>query len=172
MPHNLVMRVAAITIAVLSTWVIPGRAAHADDPVACDADRTAIVVDTATRVLTLCEKGAAVATFPVAIGQNGVGKEREGDRKTPLGTYTLGAPRPSKGYGTFIPIGFPTREQKENGVTGGAIGIHGPERRLRALGSLAVTFGWTYGCVAVSSDVEMRSIVRWMGRRSLSIEIR
>lgn len=27
--------------------------------------------------------------FPIAIGQNGVGKEKEGDRKTPLGDYSV-----------------------------------------------------------------------------------
>ncbi|HUQ03931.1 MAG TPA: L,D-transpeptidase family protein [Kofleriaceae bacterium] len=166
------MRVAAITIAVLGTWALPGPTARADDAVACDADQTAIVVDTATRVLTLCEKGAAVATFPVAIGGGGVGKVREGDDKTPLGTYRLGAPRASSDYGTFIPVGFPTKAQKKAGITGGSIGVHGPDRRLRALGRVAVALGWTRGCVAVSSDVEMRSIVRWMGRRALSIEIR
>jgi murein L,D-transpeptidase YafK len=169
MPHNPVMRLAAITIAALGTWAVP---ASADDEVACDRESTGIVVDTATRTLTLCERGAAVRSFPVAIGGGGVGKEKEGDGKTPLGAYRLGAPRASADYGTFIPIGFPTAAQKKRGVTGGAIGIHGPDRRLRALGRVAVALGWTRGCVAVSSDVEMRSIVRWMGRRALSIEIR
>jgi murein L,D-transpeptidase YafK len=172
MPHNLVMRLAAITIAALGTCLIPGGAASADDAVACDAARTAIVVDTATRVLSLCERGKAVATFRVAIGGGGVGKQKEGDGKTPLGTYRLGAPRASADYGTFIPVGFPTREQKKAGVTGGAIGIHGPPRALRALGRVAVALGWTQGCVAVGSDAEMMSIVRWMRRRALSIEIR
>jgi murein L,D-transpeptidase YafK len=160
------MRAAALVIALVGTWVVPARAD------VCEGAAPSIVVESARRVMTLCEDGEAVATFPVAIGQNGVGKEKEGDRKTPLGTYPLGKPRPSKGYGTFIPIGFPTVAQKERGITGGAIGIHGPERRLRAFGSLAVALGWTYGCVAVGSDAEMMSISRWMGRRSLSIEIR
>jgi murein L,D-transpeptidase YafK len=145
--------------------------ARADDATACDEAGTAIVVETATRTLHLCERGASVASFPVAIGGNGTGKEKEGDGKTPLGTYRLGAPRASSDYGTFIPIGFPTAAQKRRGVTGGAIGIHGPDRRLQALGRVAVALGWTRGCIALSSDVEMRSIVRWMGRRSLSIEI-
>lgn len=158
------MRVAALAIVLVGTSSVPARGDVCKD--------TSIVVDTATRVMTLCERGAAVATFPVAIGQNGVGKEKEGDKKTPLGTYTLGKPRPSKDYGTFIPIGFPTADQKKRGITGGAIGIHGPDRRLRALGSLAVALGWTYGCVAVASDAEMMSISRWIGRRALSIEIR
>lgn len=172
-----------VLIAVAATVALCGAAsapAHAedDDPAAdvCTGAGTAIVVDTAARSLTLCEQGAAIESYPVAIGGNGAGKEREGDGKTPLGTYALAAPRRSSDYGTFIPIGFPTAAQKKRGVTGGSIGIHGPDRRLRALGRAAVTFGWTRGCVAVGSDVEMRSIARWVearrARSSLSIEIR
>lgn len=176
MPHNPVMRLATITLVVVATSAISAASALADDAVACDAGTTAIVVDTKRRVLTLCERGKATASFPVAIGASGAGKEKEGDDKTPLGTYTLGAPRRSRAYGTFIPIGFPTAEQKKRGVTGGAIGIHGPDRRLRALGRIAVAVGWTRGCVAVSSDVEMRSISRWVSvnkaRGPLSIQIR
>lgn len=159
-----------MVIAVVGTSVAPARAD--DGGSACADAETAIVVDTASRVLALCERGAVVASFPVAIGAGGAGKEMEGDGKTPLGTYVLGAPRRSADYGTFIPVGFPTAAQKQRGITGSAIGIHGPDRRLRALGRLGVALGWTRGCVAVSSDVEMRSIVRWMGRRALSIEIR
>lgn len=170
MPHNLVMRLAVITAALLGTSSIPAAADI------CEGAGTAVVVDTSARTLALCADDATVESYPVAIGAGGAGKEREGDGKTPLGTYTLGAPRRSSDYGTFIPIGFPTAEQKKRGITGGAIGIHGPDRRLRALGRVAVALGWTRGCVALSSDVEMRSISRWVsvnkGRRSLSIEIR
>lgn len=168
------MRAAAMVIVLVGTSAIPG--ARADDAAACDTVGTAVVVETSTRTLHLCERGASVARYPVAIGGNGAGKEKEGDGKTPLGTYALGAPRASSDYGTFIPIGFPTAAQKKRGVTGGAIGIHGPDRRLQVLGRVAVALGWTGGCVAVGSDVEMRSISRWVrvnrGRGSLSIEIR
>jgi hypothetical protein len=157
---------------------LPGQARADDD--ACTDAGTAIVVDTGARILALCERGTATSTFPVAIGGGGVGKQREGDDRTPLGAYPLGAPRRSSAYGTFIPIGFPTAAQRARGVTGGAIGIHGPDRRLRRLGRLAVALGWTRGCVAVSSDDEMTAISRWVrrhrgaaGRRDpLSIQIR
>lgn len=180
MPDKPVMRplrsgaFAVVVVAALAALAAPPAAA--DDLVACDAGATTILVDTSTRVLTLCERGKVAATYPVAIGGGGVGKEQEGDGKTPLGTYPLGAPRRSRAYDTFIPIGFPTAAQRERGVTGGAIGIHGPDRRLRALGRVAVALGWTRGCVAVSSDVEVRSIARWVSvnraRGSLSIQIR
>jgi L,D-peptidoglycan transpeptidase YkuD (ErfK/YbiS/YcfS/YnhG family) len=175
MPHNLVMRFAAITFAIAVISAI--SAAHADDAICAGTGAgTAVVVDTGTRTLALCDAGAAVEEYPVAIGGGGVGKEKEGDGKTPIGTYDLGAPRRSADYGTFIPIGFPTAEQKKRGLTGGSIGIHGPDRRLKSLGRVAVALGWTSGCVALSSDVEMRSISRWVrvnrGRRALSIEIR
>ncbi len=168
---------AIVAAAALVAAIAPhARAEDGEISSACVGAGTEILVDTAARVLTLCEHGAAVASYPVAIGGNGAGKQREGDGKTPLGRYALAAPRRSSDYGTFIPIAFPTAAQQKRGITGGAIGIHGPDRRLRALGRAAVTFGWTRGCVAVSSDVEMRSIARWVqarrARSPLSIEIR
>ncbi len=156
----------------MTAWAATARA----DDTRCGPGLTTVVVDTAARVMTLCEDGAAVGEFAVAIGGGGVGKQREGDGKTPLGSYLLGAPRRSSDYGTFIPIGFPTAHQRKRGFSGGAIGIHGPDRRLRMLGQLAVTLGWTRGCVAVASDDQMKTITTWVGqlrrRQALSIEIR
>lgn len=37
-----------------------------------------------------------LSNIPVVLGKNGIGKQKEGDGKTPLGTYTLG---PAFGYG-------------------------------------------------------------------------
>jgi murein L,D-transpeptidase YafK len=69
------------------------------------------------------------------IGHGGVGKTKAGDGKTPAGTYTLGQPRPSSKYGLFIPIGYPTVEQRKQGMTGGAVGVHGLDRRVKWLGA-------------------------------------
>lgn len=99
------------------------------------------------------------------LGKHGVGKEREGDGKTPIGRYALGAPRRSKAYATFIPVGYPTEEQRRRGMTGGAIGVHGPDRRVRWLGALVNAFDTTDGCVGVATDDEMREIVAWLDRK-------
>src|SRR4051812_49740628 len=112
-------------------------ATHAATPQAVDACRglgAAVVVRTSEHALLLCEGDAQHARYSVSLGAGGVGKRREGDERTPLGAYALGAPRASKSYGTFVPVGYPTTEQSRLGFTGGAIGIHGPPRAFARMG--------------------------------------
>ena len=90
----------------------------------------------------------------------------------PLGRYALHKPRASASYGLFIPIGYPTPEQRAQGFTGGAIGIHGPGRGLRWLGALNNFLDTTDGCVGVATDPEMAAIAEWTARnRAASIVI-
>ncbi len=59
------------------------------------------------------------------------------------------------------------------GDTGGAIGIHGPGRRFRWLGSLSTLSDWTAGCIAVGSDAEIDEISSWVNRHQVrSVTIR
>jgi hypothetical protein len=128
----------------------------------CAGRGTALVVRTGARVLYVCQSGRARAHHAVALGRGGIGKQREGDGRTPLGVYPLGAPRRSVRYGTFIPIGYPTPEQMRQGYTGSAVGLHGPERRSRWLGPLTLMVDWTQGCLAVGSDGAIDAIARWV----------
>jgi murein L,D-transpeptidase YafK len=139
----------------------------------CAAPDTRVVVDLAKHTLVLCEKDKARGTFSVRLGRGGIGKTREGDGKTPIGTYTLGEPRPSNRYGTFIPIGFPTEEQKKMGYTGSAVGVHGPARWVKWMGSLVNTFDSSDGCVGVARDAEIEEIASWVRAASVrTIELR
>ena len=124
----------------------------------CHGGASAIVVDTSHHVLALCDGGRPIESFGVRLGRHGTGKRREGDGKTPLGTYGLGDPTPSAAYGTFIPVGYPTEEQRRLGFTGSAIGVHGPARGARWLGSWVNFFDTTDGCVGIATDAEMRRI--------------
>ena len=103
-----------------------------------------------------------IASHPVALGWRGIGKRRRGDGKTPLGRYDLGVPRPSRKYGTFIPVGYPTAEQRQRGFTGSAIGIHGPPRETRHAGLANVADDWTLGCIAVADDATIRAVAAWV----------
>src|SRR5689334_5201521 len=69
---------------------------------ACAGRASLVYVDTSARRLHLCEGGASVKQFPVALGTRGIGKRKQGDWKTQLGTYGLSAPRASSSFGTFI----------------------------------------------------------------------
>jgi murein L,D-transpeptidase YafK len=131
-----------------------------------------IVVATTSRTLSLCEDGKVRARYRVAIGSGGVGKTRQGDRRTPIGLYPLGAPRRSNNYGVFVPVGYPTQAQARAGFTGDGVGVHGPPRELASAGVLNVAADWTAGCVAVSSDREIGEIAGWVrGRPHPTIRI-
>jgi murein L,D-transpeptidase YafK len=112
----------------------------------------------------LCEAGKVDRTFVVALGTRGVGKQRQGDWRTPLGRYGLGPPRASKNFHTFVPVGYPTPAQARMGFTGGAIGIHGPPRNYGTLAQLAmlVEQDWTAGCIAVATDRDIDTVAAWV----------
>lgn len=161
-------RVAALTLfaASLAAGSIPG-VSHAAEPTGeelCHGQRRSVVViDTAAHLLALCRGARADRVFAVAIGSGGVDKRREGDAKTPLGTYRLGRPRASSaGFHRFIHVGYPTAAQRRQGFTGSAIGIHGPPRGVPR-GSVA--YDWTIGCIAVDRDEYIEAIEAWVNRR-------
>jgi murein L,D-transpeptidase YafK len=139
----------------------------------CSAKDSRIVVESAKHRLALCEGDREIAAFGVRLGRGGVGKMAEGDGKTPLGTYAMGEPRPSERFGVFIPIGYPTAEQRSKGYTGGDVGVHGPHRWVRWLGSLVNTFDSSDGCVGVATDDEINRIAAWAKQTHVrTIEIR
>jgi L,D-peptidoglycan transpeptidase YkuD (ErfK/YbiS/YcfS/YnhG family) len=160
----------ATLVSILVALVVPsdGRAAAAS---ACAGGATAVVVDTRAHALSLCAAGRAAETFRVALGSGGVGKRRAGDNRTPLGSYPLGAPRASRLFGTFIPVGYPTVAQARAGMTGGAVGIHGPARGFEHAGLLNTATDWTAGCIAVGSDAEIGRIAAWIRAHRAAVRI-
>ncbi|MFN0063301.1 MAG: murein L,D-transpeptidase family protein, partial [Myxococcaceae bacterium] len=125
------------------------------------------LVDTKEHRLWLCEADLAVKAFKIAIGRGGAGKRKQGDLKTPLGTYSLGSPRASTRFGIFIPIGYPTTEQSKQGFTGKDVGIHGPDRRFRWLGGANNWMDWTQGCIAVATDDSIEEISNWVNLKKI-----
>ena len=135
----------------------------------CAPGETAVVVDTRTHRMHLCSAGTADRTFAVALGSRGVGKQRQGDARTPLGRYGLGPPRTSKDFHIFIPVGYPTPQQARMGFTGSAIGIHGPPRGWKTLAELAalVSQDWTIGCIAVTTDEDIEAVAAWVRKHEV-----
>jgi murein L,D-transpeptidase YafK len=155
---------------LLSTLVLLTLVARpTTSPGPCASLGSAILVQTAAHALTLCEAGQTGETFRVALGTGGVGKQRQGDAKVPLGTYPLGTPRASSSFGTFILIGYPTPAQRRAGFTGSAVGVHGPLRSARLRASEENTaFDWTLGCIAVGSDDEIERIAAWVREKRVT----
>jgi len=135
----------------------------------CRSGETAVVVDTHAHLLHLCAGGAVERSFTVSLGTNGVGKQHQGDNRTPLGSYPLGPPRASQSFHVFVPVGYPTRAQARLGFTGGAIGIHGPPRGVGGLAQLAmlVRSDWTAGCIAVATDDEIDDVAAWVRKHAV-----
>ncbi|HEX4924082.1 MAG TPA: L,D-transpeptidase family protein [Bdellovibrionales bacterium] len=127
-----------------------------------------LIVESSQNRLYVCENGQPVASYRVALGRRGAGKMREGDLKTPLGSYPLGQPRHSDKFHVFIPVGYPTRAQKAEGYTGSAIGIHGPPRAWASSAVTGITayVNWTDGCIAVGYDEVIEELGRWVSRHS------
>jgi murein L,D-transpeptidase YafK len=138
----------------------------------CPPSGTQLVVETSTRTLSLCEDGKPAHSYRVSLGRGGLEKHREGDRRTPIGDYPLEAGRPSAEFHTFLHVGYPTAAERAAGDNGGDIGVHGPGRKYRLLGSLSTLSDWTAGCIAVASDAEIDQIAAWVrdhGVRTISI---
>lgn len=130
--------------------------------VKCLSPLTHISVASSLGILVLCEQGEGLKKYRVSLGSGGIDKRLEGDRKTPIGIYTLGQPKASDRFGTFIPVGYPTAAQKAAGFTGADVGIHGPDRAFQFLGDITVMINWTAGCIALGYDLEINEIKDWV----------
>lgn len=128
------------------------------DMTPCHGRAPYVHVDTSSHRLWLCEGATPDGVVGVRLGKGGVGKTSEGDGKVPLGRYELGKPRRSEKFGLFIPIAYPTAAQRALGYTGGSVGIHGPHRSVRWLGSLVNAFDTTDGCVGLATDEETAQV--------------
>lgn len=128
----------------------------------CAGRRNAIVIDADAHRLLLCRDEKPEREFAVSLGKGGLDKRVTGDNRTPLGAFSLGAPRPSQDFHLFIPVGYPTAQQAAAGFTGGDIGIHGPKKGWRWLGRLLDVRDWTRGCIAVNRTQDIEAIAAWV----------
>ena len=122
-----------------------------------------VLIEKKERRLTLFSKGEVIKTYKIALGGNPVGpKERQGDNKTPEGTYIIDSRNRDSGYHLSLHISYPNEKDKmrakELGVSpGGDIMIHGIKNGLSWVGASHAEVDWTKGCIAVT-DEEMEEI--------------
>ena len=155
----------------VTSLLISLPAVSSDFPV---ADK--VVVEKAERKLHLLKDGEPFRTFDIALGVEPVGdKEREGDQKTPEGTYSLDGRNPDSDYFLSIHISYPNNEERRQARStgidpGGAIMIHGQPNVPNYSAAYYRKEDWTNGCIAVSNS-DMIDI--WlMTSNEVSIEIR
>jgi len=120
-----------------------------------------IVVQKADHVMSLWKQGRIIKTYPIlAFGADPYGtKMREGDEKTPEGTYFINEKHPSPHFQKFLNISYPNEADieraKRMGVpVGGNVGIHGDRGGISGFFQ-RMDKNWTDGCIAMrNADIE------------------
>jgi tetratricopeptide (TPR) repeat protein len=135
-----------------------------------------ILIKKKDRRLSLLSKGKVLKAYKIALGGNPNGpKERQGDNKTPEGTYFIDSRNKDSRYHLSLHISYPNdkdkKRAKELGVSpGGDIMIHGIKNGYSSVGDLHAEFDWTKGCIAVT-DEEIEEIDRLVPNGTI-VEIR
>lgn len=115
-----------------------------------------VLVEKKARRLTLLSNGRVLKTYKISLGGNPEGpKEREGDKKTPEGNYTIDGRNFRSGYHLSLHISYPNEDDrkraKELGAPpGGQIMIHGMKNGYGWVGPFHTLYDWTQGCIAVT----------------------
>jgi murein L,D-transpeptidase YafK len=125
-------------------------------PLGTVADR--MVIEKTAHRLSLYIGGRLLKTYKVALGPNAKGpKEREGDGRTPEGTYVIDSRKRDSSFHRALHISYPNNEDRRRarrlGVApGGAIMIHGLPNGMGAIGKAHLIRDWTQGCIAVTNE--------------------
>jgi murein L,D-transpeptidase YafK len=130
-----------------------------------------VVIHKADRVLGLYRAGRLTASYPIALGRNAEGaKQKQGDGRTPEGTYFVCTRNPRSQFHLFLGLSYPNTadakaarraglitEKQERSIVaaeakrrqppwdtplGGEVGMHGG----------GVARDWTLGCIALEDD--------------------
>jgi murein L,D-transpeptidase YafK len=122
-------------------------------------------VDKSDRTLVLLRNGQPLKTYRVSLGGAPDGhKRREGDERTPEGTYLLDYRNPNSSSHRSLHVSYPdsadaARARAAGEDPGGMIMVHGVTNGLGWIGRLHRLADWTDGCIAVANR-EMDEIWR------------
>jgi murein L,D-transpeptidase YafK len=151
---------------VLGLSTVTGLMLLADFPretLAPDVKADRVLIIKSSRTLQLFKGSVLLKTYDIALGQNPVGrKEREGDKRTPEGWYTIDARNSESLFHRSLHISYPSPSDRAAAARsgfwpGGEIMIHGLRNGLGWIGRLHLLADWTAGCVAVT-DPEIDEI--------------
>lgn len=123
-----------------------------------------VFVDKSVRTLQLISDGKVIKSYRIALGGNPTGhKQQQGDKRTPIGSYTLDYKNEKSKFYRSIHVSYPNAADKARakdlGVSpGGDIMIHGQTNGRGHLASITQQRDWTEGCIAVTNH-EMDEIM-------------
>ena len=138
----------------LYLMTMPPKQLPSPSPMPADS----ILVEKAARKLHLLRNGQIFKSYDISLGFSPVGhKQKEGDGKTPEGSYIISGRNPHSAYYLSLRISYPNARDRENArkrkvSPGGDIMIHGLPNRLPFLGKSHLLKDWTAGCIAVTNE--------------------
>jgi murein L,D-transpeptidase YafK len=139
------------TLAVFSLQALSAN----DSPLPPSAMADKVIVLKSYRRLLLMRGDEVLKTYIVSLGGNPIGpKIRQGDNKTPEGSYLLDRHNTNSQYHRSIHISYPNADDlaraRRLGVpAGGELFIHGLPNDFR--GHSDALGDWTEGCIAVTN---------------------
>jgi len=148
-----------------------------------------IVVDTSKSRLYLYKKDHEqlkyVADYYITVGKNGVEKQTEGDKRTPIGVYfasaKLNQPLPDLYGDAAYPLNYPNEWDRQNNRRGSGIWLHGTPRNTYSRPPRA-----SDGCVVLTNEdlrllapiletgktpVIITSNLQWLDGKDSNIEV-
>lgn len=175
---------AAPALSAPPTDPVPLEAAARDAGVAWPLEGVWLHIDKSERSLVLHAGETPVKRYRAGLGDPAGDKAREGDRKTPEGTFRVVTRNPRSRFHLFLGLSYPSAEDAARGLAeglvtaaeaarireadaagrqppwntalGGAVGIHGE----------GGSTDWTLGCIAVENpEIEELWSVVPMGTR-------
>ncbi|MDF9798183.1 murein L,D-transpeptidase YafK [Catalinimonas alkaloidigena] len=151
--------VSGVLIMTILYALFPTR--HLPTATVCDR----LIVFKKRKILQLWSKGKLVKVYKVALGKVPVGaKSREGDMRTPEGSYFIHDKNPKSAFYLNLGISYPNdRDQahaEANGLKpGSAIKIHGLRNGCGWRGRFHRYRNWTAGCIALT-NAEIEELYR------------
>jgi murein L,D-transpeptidase YafK len=139
------------------------RANYDSLPADVQADR--VVIEKASRKLTIYRAGELLKSYDIALGRDPAGdKQFEGDGRTPEGLYAIDFRKKDSSFHLSLHISYPSPADRKAAAAmgklpGGDIMIHGLRNGLGFLGPAHRLFDWTEGCIAVT-DAEIEELWR------------
>jgi murein L,D-transpeptidase YafK len=149
------MRIRFLTVLSAFFLCVLSTAQTAAKP-ALHADR--VIVLKKERTLQLLNQGKVLKTYRVALGGDPIGpKARQGDHKTPEGTYVLDSRNAHSQFYKSIHISYPnarerTAARQKRVPPGGDVFVHGLPNGYRAIGAAHRLRDWTDGCIALTDE--------------------
>jgi len=120
------------------------------------ADR--VIVHKSERRMELLREGRTIANYKVSLGLNPSGhKQREGDFRTPEGSYRLTRRNARSDFFLAVQVSYPESADialaRRNGwAPGGLIMVHGLPNAPKYSRDRYLNTDWTDGCIALSNE--------------------